>query len=295
MAALHSALESLSPTPFASVPTTQSEAATYLQTAFEKAQQIIDSVPLPPPSDPLVKGRPRSATTTSTASSVSEISSSSARSDPLDPSNVGLQKEWGKPIKLGAKENPLNMAVYKCAGKDGKGAWFARRSVHEGLGFKKWKLGLQREFPETLQVQGSPGEGNIRGIGGERRVERMEVKGAGVIEGPLNTAASHAEGWVLIELQYTTFLLNSQALLLQETLSPYSSHPLPLCMNPRRHNLQHRHLTQRNPAPPDLATHRDILWSYPGLAYILTAHRGMASSVVSTNLSNLSARYRRSQ
>ena len=75
------------------------------------------------------------------------------------------------------------MSVYKLAGKDGRGAWFARRSVHAGMGFKKWKLGLQREFPETLEVQGGPGEGNIRGIGGERRVERRVVEGVGTVEG----------------------------------------------------------------------------------------------------------------
>ena len=184
MASLHQALESLGPTPFSSVPSTQSEATAYLQNAFQDAQTILDSVPLPPPADILVTSRPRSTTSASTASNVSEISSSSARSDPIDPSNVGLQKEWGKPIKLNAKDNPLDISVYKCSGKDGRGAWFARRSVHEGLGFKKWKLGLEREFPETLEVQGSPGEGNIRGIGGEKRVERMEVKGAGVVEGP---------------------------------------------------------------------------------------------------------------
>ena len=73
--------------------------------------------------------------------------------------------------------------MYKLAGKDGRGSWFARRSVHEGMGFRKWKLGLQREFPETLEVQGGPGEGNIRGIGGERRVERMAVGGVGTVEG----------------------------------------------------------------------------------------------------------------
>ena len=77
----------------------------------------------------------------------------------------------------------MGIAVYKLGGKDGNGAWFARRSVHEGLGFKKWKLGLQREFPESLMVQGGPGEGNIRGIGGERRVERRGVEGVGTIEG----------------------------------------------------------------------------------------------------------------
>ncbi len=183
MAALHQSLESLGPIPFSSVPTSQSEAATYLQNAFQNAQRILDSVPLPPPTDPLVTTRPRSTTSASIASNVSEISISSARSDPIDPSNVALQKEWGKPIKLNAKDNPLGMSVYKCAGKDGKGAWFARRSVHEGLGFKKWKLGLQGEFPETMKTQGNPGDGNIRGIGGERRVERIGIDGTGALEG----------------------------------------------------------------------------------------------------------------
>lgn len=194
MSALHSALQSLSPTPFSSVPSSESEATTYLQSAFQQAQTIIDSVPLPPPTDPLVTSRSRAA---STASNISEISSSSARSDPLDPSNVGLQKEWGKPIKLNAKDNPLGMSVYRCAGKDGRGAWFARRSVHEGLGFRKWKLGLQREFPETLEVQGGPGEGNIRGIGGERRVERKCVEGVGVVEGMIQKRTSYGKVAVL--------------------------------------------------------------------------------------------------
>ena len=183
MAALHSALRSLSPTPSSSVPTAESEIISYLQNAFIEAQTIIDSVPLPHPTDPLVTTRPRSSTSASIASNVSEISSSSARSEPLDPSHISLQKEWGKPIKLNAKDNPLGMAVYKLGGKDGNGAWFARRSVHEGLGFKKWKLGLQREFPESLEVKGGPGEGNIRGIGGERRVERRGIERVGTVEG----------------------------------------------------------------------------------------------------------------
>ena len=189
MAALHSALHSLSPTSFSSIPAAESETISYLQNAFIEAQTIIDSVPLPPPTDPLVATRPRSTTGASIASNISEISSSSARSEPLDPSNLSLQKEWGKPVKLSAKDNPLGMAVYKLGGKDGNGAWFARRSVHEGMGFKKWKLGLQREFPETLEFQGGPGEGNIRGIGGERRVERRSIDGVGTIEGRSSTLA----------------------------------------------------------------------------------------------------------
>jgi len=77
------------------------------------------------------------------------------------------------------------MNVYKLGAKDGKGSWFARRSVHEGLGFTKWKKGLEREFPETMKVQGGPGEGNIRGIGGERRVAYKKVDGVGKMEGRL--------------------------------------------------------------------------------------------------------------
>ncbi|KAL2043071.1 hypothetical protein N7G274_004131 [Stereocaulon virgatum] len=182
MAALHTALQSLSPTPFSSVPTSQEERAIYLRKAFASAQKIVESVPLPPPETFTLTSRPRSSTTASTSSAISSISCSSARSEPLDSAHLILQKEWGKPIKLNAKDNPLGMSVYKLAGKDGRGAWFARRSVHEGMGFMKWKLGLQREFPETLEVQGGPGEGNIRGIGGERRVERGVVEGVGCVE-----------------------------------------------------------------------------------------------------------------
>ncbi|KAL8782781.1 MAG: hypothetical protein Q9213_005105 [Squamulea squamosa] len=178
MAALHSALQSLGPSDFSSIPSEEPQTKDYLQQLFTQAQIIIDSVP-PPAEVPSTIIRSRS---NSTATGASDLSASSARSEPIDPANTSLQKEWSKPIKLGAKENPLGMSVYKLGGKDGRGAWFARRSVHEGLGFRKWKLGLQREFPETMEVQGGPGEGNIRGIGGERRVEKIVVDGVGTIE-----------------------------------------------------------------------------------------------------------------
>ncbi|KAI4289395.1 MAG: hypothetical protein L6R35_001331 [Caloplaca aegaea] len=182
MAALHAALQSLGPADFSSVPTEESKTKAYLQDLFTQAQVIIDSVPPPPPEAVLTPARSRSGTTTSTVTCASDLSVSSARSDPIDSANISLQKEWSKPIRLGPKENPLGMSVYKLGGKDGRGAWFARRSVHEGMGFRKWKLGLQREFPETMEVQGGPGEGNIRGIGGERRVEKISVDGVGNVE-----------------------------------------------------------------------------------------------------------------
>jgi hypothetical protein len=184
MAALHNALKTLSPTDFTSVPTDDGLKAVLTDT-FADAQLLIDSIPIPPPASdapPPITGRSRSNTTSSMASTSSDISASSARSSPPAGDVEELQKQWGKPIKLNARDNPLGMSVYKLAGKDGKGAWFARRSVHEGLGFSKWKLGLEKEFPETMKVQGGPGEGNIRGIGGERRVEFKEVEGVGKME-----------------------------------------------------------------------------------------------------------------
>ncbi|OBT60577.1 hypothetical protein VE03_10012 [Pseudogymnoascus sp. 23342-1-I1] len=69
------------------------------------------------------------------------------------------------------------MSIYKLAGSDGRGAWFARRSIHCGLGFSRFQRALQLEFPETMKVDGGPGVGNIRGIGGERRVECREAEG----------------------------------------------------------------------------------------------------------------------
>lgn len=208
MSALHSALRVLSPISISSVPTSPPETTEYLSDLFSKARLIIDSVP-PPPADGSLDGlRSRADTSASDRSGSSDVLASSARSEPLDPANMIFQKEWGKPIKLSAKENPLGMAVYKAAGKDGKGAWFARRSVHEGMGFKQWKLGLQREFPESMEVQGAPGEGNVRGIGGERRVERVAENGIGMIEG------NKSHPWTLNEwdelTKYLVYHLSAQ-------------------------------------------------------------------------------------
>ena len=185
MAALHDALKTLGPIDFSETPI--EDLKPFLTGCFKAGELIVDSVPISAPAGDAVtsEGRDRSNTASSTASSASEISLSSARSAPPPADVEALQKEW-KQVKLGAKENPLGMSVYKLGGKDGKGSWFARRSVHEGLGFTKWKRGLEREFPETMKVQGSPGEGNIRGIGGESRVAYKTVPGLGKLEGRMS-------------------------------------------------------------------------------------------------------------
>ncbi|KAH8663500.1 hypothetical protein BGZ60DRAFT_470956 [Tricladium varicosporioides] len=177
MAALHDALKTLGPLDFSETPL--DDLKPFLSQAFKAGQLIVDSVPIPVPAgDPIsLDGRSHA----SSASSASEILPSSARSPAPEKDVEVLQKEW-KGVKMNARDNPLGMNVYKLGGKDGKGAWFARRSVHEGLGFTKWKKGLEREFPETMKVQGGPGEGNIRGIGGEKRVAFKDVEGVGQME-----------------------------------------------------------------------------------------------------------------
>ncbi|RMZ91772.1 hypothetical protein DV736_g975, partial [Chaetothyriales sp. CBS 134916] len=180
MSALHTALQALSPVDFSDVPTSTKELDQYLANLQEQAQTIVESIPIADPDEGLT--RPRAKTVSSLASNASEVSASAARSEPPPPHIASLQKEWGKPLKLKSSENVLGISVYKAAGKDGKGAWFARRSVHEGLGFAKFKAAFRNEFPASLAVQGAPGEGNIRGIGAEMRVEQTEVPNRGKLE-----------------------------------------------------------------------------------------------------------------
>ncbi|KAF7879603.1 hypothetical protein EAF04_000798 [Stromatinia cepivora] len=178
MAALHDALKALGTISYDETPTDNLKP--FLLDAFNSGQLIADSIPIPDSAESS-SGRSRSNTASSIASSASEISASHARSPPPPHDIESLQKEW-KQVKLKPADNPLGISVYSCKGKDGKGTWFARRSVHEGLGFTKWKRGLEREFPETLKVQGGPGEGNIRGIGGEKRVAYNNIPGTGKME-----------------------------------------------------------------------------------------------------------------
>ena len=81
----------------------------------------------------------------SVASSRKEVTSSSSRIE-HSSAIADLHTSWGKPVKLSAKENPLGMAVYKMSAKDRHGAWFARRSVLQGIGFARFKKALSEEF-----------------------------------------------------------------------------------------------------------------------------------------------------
>ncbi|GAM39171.1 hypothetical protein TCE0_034r10496 [Talaromyces pinophilus] len=165
MAELQEALSYLKPVSWEEVPasTSTSDLQRYVQEILTKAQLIAETVPEQNPSSDVGSG----------------VASISVPQSQL----ASLRKEWGKPIKMNnAKENPLNIPIYKLSGKDGKGAWFARRSVHKGLPFSRWKSKMQVEMDETLKArqeelkQGRIPATSIRGIGGDRRLEDVDIK-----------------------------------------------------------------------------------------------------------------------
>jgi hypothetical protein len=190
----HEPLKSLGPVHWADVP--QDDLKPFLHNIFADAHTVIDSVPSPTSSvsaaaaaSPPSKGRSRAKTDSAVGDAAATAAAAAAAATPGFPQNEAavensrqLQKEW-KEVKVNPRENPLGVKVYKMSAKDGGGAWFARRSVHEGLTFDQWKAGLDREFIETMEVQGGPGSGSIRGIGADKRVEDCDVPDAGHVQG----------------------------------------------------------------------------------------------------------------
>lgn len=171
----------------------------FLSTTFSSAQTVIDSIPPHPTQVTLHQqaGRARSHTDSSilvqldpssqaartgrehanTTASATDAPSAAA----ADADAAQLRKEW-KEVKVPPRDNPMDICVFKLAGKDGRGAWFARRSLHAGVPFAKFRLGLEREFGETMKNSRGPGTGNVRGIGAERRAEHMVCDGVGKAE-----------------------------------------------------------------------------------------------------------------
>ncbi|KAK3110543.1 hypothetical protein LTR53_015044, partial [Teratosphaeriaceae sp. CCFEE 6253] len=116
------------------------------------------------------------------ARSAKDVHVSTARPSAPHESHEVLQKSWGKPYKYSASANPHGVALFKMAGHDRHGAWFARRSIHEGIGFEKFRRAMSKEFPHTLAVEGGPGAGAIRGLAADQRLEGMDVEGVGRLE-----------------------------------------------------------------------------------------------------------------
>lgn len=174
---LKEALPVLSHLDFNKVPTDNLEK--WLKEVFGDAEHIINSIPPPPSSG----SPPSPPTKANTATTPEDTLANPFPPNDIDERNSKLHSAWGKPVKVAAKDNPLGIAVYKMSGHDGHGAWFARRSVHQNLGFTRWKKNMQREFPESMAEEGGPGAGAVRGIGADRRLEKQEVKGVGKMEG----------------------------------------------------------------------------------------------------------------
>lgn len=187
----HEPLKALGPIEWPDVPAT--DLKHFLQSTFSSAQTVVDSVPIPPnQAKPSPSGRARSHTDSSVLPNLDtspnrnrrDHANTTAGDNEAAATSIAhatqLQKEW-KEVKVPAKDNPLAISVYKLSGKDGRGAWFARRSLHEGIPFAKFQRGLEIEFGETMKdTSGGPGSANVRGIGAERRVEHMvcEEQGA---------------------------------------------------------------------------------------------------------------------
>jgi len=192
MAELHEALACLRPKEFSDVPT--DDLKTFLPEILSNAELIANSVPPPPNGTPYETSK-RTRTSAQPATNAADLTISDVRRPPPGKAHEQLQKSWGKPVKLGAKEAATGMSVFKMAGHDRHGAWFARTGVHEGLGFSKWEAAMKREFPESLEVQGGPGEGNIRGIGGDQRLEDITVEGMGQMQGKNTLSGGWRSRW----------------------------------------------------------------------------------------------------
>ena len=177
MADLHDALKSLSPIQWADVPL--DNLPEFLQDTFAASELICNSVPQPLNGTPFQASKPHHKKPNS-ARSAKDMHASATRAQQTCQAHEDLQKHWGKPYKI--KDNPLEVQIYKMAGSDRHGAWFARRSVHEGLGFARFKSAMQREFPHSMAVEGGPGAGAVRGIGVDRRLEEREVDRVGKLE-----------------------------------------------------------------------------------------------------------------
>ncbi|KAJ4420131.1 hypothetical protein N0V82_004578 [Gnomoniopsis sp. IMI 355080] len=182
----HEPLKALGPIDWSDVA--QDDLKHFLTSTFSQAQTVIDSIPAPPSqAKPAQHGRARSHTD----GSIAKQDDTSSKRGGRDHANTSaadenkaaahaalLQKEW-KEVKVPPKDNPMGISVYKLASKDGRGAWFARRSLHEGIPFEKFQLGLEREFGETMKNSTGVGTGNVRGIGAERTAEHVVCDGVG--------------------------------------------------------------------------------------------------------------------
>ncbi|KAF3394282.1 hypothetical protein F1880_005187 [Penicillium rolfsii] len=181
MATLHDALQCLLPTSWDEVPQSPDGLREYVRDIFKSSRLVAESLPDPPAYE-MEEYHELDAQATKSKHRT-RIVPSPARVGETDSEITSFQKQWGKPIKMGGpKDNPLGIHVWKLSANDGKGSWFGRRSVHDGLPFSRWRKKLSSEYEETLRVnqrkiqKGETPDNCIRGIGAEAKIESIEVK-----------------------------------------------------------------------------------------------------------------------
>lgn len=187
MTSLQEALDALGPIAWEDVPETQEGLREYIYNLAQKCRLIVDSVPEPPPSEECdssqhahdTDGSPRGLT------KPYKVTTSSVRYNTTDPDLLSYQSRWSKPLKPGnSRDNPHNIPMYKMQGHDGKGTWFGRRSVHEGMPFSHWKRKMAGELDETLKwntarlEKGQSPDRVVRGMGAAKKAEDVEVMDA---------------------------------------------------------------------------------------------------------------------
>ena len=107
MAELHKALEQIGPIDWADVP---QDLGPFMKNLFETGELICNSVP-PPAGGTAYEASKPTHSKPDTAKSAKEVVNSDARPVDPHPEHVALQKSWGKPVKLNAKDNPLGISV----------------------------------------------------------------------------------------------------------------------------------------------------------------------------------------
>lgn len=177
MATLHDSLEALSPISWSDVPI--HDLKPFATAILQISEHLCNIVP------PAVQSTDASATAQSSSDNATgshDVVISNQRHESQDADVLSHRKAWGKPLKIAVEENPVGFALYKMAGNDRHGAWFARHVVLENISFARMRDAMKAEFDASLQVQGGPGAGAVRGLGADERLERYGIDGLGQLE-----------------------------------------------------------------------------------------------------------------
>ncbi|EEY20613.1 conserved hypothetical protein [Verticillium alfalfae VaMs.102] len=172
----HEPFAALGPVDWSTVPA--DDLSAFLADTFASAQTIIDSIPVPAPVQAATAARRARAQTDPPQPSVALNAAMAARQSGASIRTAqDLMKEW-RTSRSTPRTTPSPSTSTSSPPRTAAAAWFARRSIHDGLPFATWKLGLEREFAESMKVQTGPGGGSIRGIGADKKVEDHVVREA---------------------------------------------------------------------------------------------------------------------